>query len=264
MLCLLGHPKIFAQGDTAIQFVLQKKIPGNYRDFYADNLGNIYLINADNRIKKLDAAGDSLTVYNDTRRFGDLYSMDVRNPFKTILFYKDFLTLVVVDKFLNTVNTINLRNNGIMQATAVALSYDNNYWIFDEWSNTLKKVDDHGKVLLESPDFRLAFTETYSPDKIIDADGVLYIYDEQAGWKIFDYYGHFKKNLPFPGWKDVQAFNGNVYGWLHGKIHQVAIALPEEKIIDPGIEQKGIIKTFFVANNFYVLYPDGLSVYHLP
>lgn len=261
LLFLTSQSPVIGQQDTTLQVVLQKKIPGNCRNFYADNLGNVYLINTDNRIKKLNAAGDSLTVYNDLRRYGDLYSMDVSNPFKEILFYKDFLTLVIVDKYLNTLNTLNLRNCGILQAKAVSLSYDNNYWIFDEWSNTLKKMDDYGKILLESPDFRLAFPKAFNPEKIIDADGVLYLYDENVGWKIFDYYGHFKKNLPFPGWKDVQAFNGMVYGWVNGKVVQSAITLPDAKKYDLPIEKKGILKTSFVAKKFYVLYPDGLFVF---
>jgi len=261
---LLGFIQpLWANGDTTLHLTLQKTIAGNFRDFYADNLGNVYLINPDNQVKKLNANGDSLTVYNDTRRYGDLYSMDVSNPFKALIFYKDFLTIVVVDKFLNRLNTINLRNYNILQAKAVALSYDNNYWVFDQWSNTLKKIDDNGKLLLESADFRLAFTDEFNPQKIIDADGVLYLYDDKIGWKIFDYYGHFKKNLPFPSWTNVQAFNGMVYGWINENLVQSAVAFPEEKYFATGISAQQFKKMFRAGNNFYVLNTDGLSIYNL-
>jgi len=261
---LLGFIQpLWANGDTTLHLTLQKTIAGNFRDFYADNLGNVYLINPDNQVKKLNANGDSLTVYNDTRRYGDLYSMDVSNPFKALIFYKDFLTIVVVDKFLNRLNTINLRNYNILQAKAVALSYDNNYWVFDQWSNTLKKIDDNGKLLLESADFRLAFTDEFNPQKIIDADGVLYLYDDKIGWKIFDYYGHFKKNLPFPSWTNVQAFNGMVYGWINENLVQSAVAFPEEKYFATGISAQQFKKIFRAGNNFYVLNTDGLSIYNL-
>ena len=261
ILLLIVSPGVMAQRDSSLHLILQKTIAGNFRDFYVDNLGNMYLINPDNRIKKLNAAGDSITVYNDTRRYGDLYSMDVSNPFKEIIFYKDFLTIVVVDKFLNSLNIINLRDYNILQAKAVALSYDNNYWVFDEWSNTLKKIDDNGKLLLESPDFRLAFNEAFIPQKIIDADGILYLYDEKTGWKIFDYYGHFKKNLPFPDWTNVQAMNAKVYGWVNGKLVESAIAFPDIKYDEINFSAITFKKIFRAGKLFYVLNADGLSIY---
>ena len=61
----------------------------------------------------------------------------------------------MLDRFLNVRNTIDLRSSGILQARAVAQSYDNNYWVFDELESKIKKVDDNGKVLLESADFRM-------------------------------------------------------------------------------------------------------------
>lgn len=253
--------RVNAQIDSSLHLTMQKTIAGNFRDFYIDNLGNMYLINPDNRIKKLNAAGDSITVYNDSRRYGDLYSMDVSNPFKEIIFYKDFLTIVVLDKFLNRLNIINLRNNNILQAKAVTLSYDNNYWVFDEWSNTLKKIDDNGKLLLESADFRLAFNDGFIPQKIIDADGILYLYDEKVGWKIFDYYGHFKKNLPFPGWANVQAMNAIVYGSVEGKLVRSAIAFPDEKFVSTNFSATTFKKLFRAGKYFYILNADGLSIY---
>jgi len=56
-----------------------------------------------------------------------------------VVFYKDFCTLVITDRFLNVVNTINMRSYGIQQAKAAAQSYDNNYWAFDQLENKLKK-----------------------------------------------------------------------------------------------------------------------------
>jgi hypothetical protein len=86
-----------------------------------------------------------------------------------------------------------------MQAKAVAQSYDNNYWVFDELENKLKKIDDNGKILLESADFRILFSDAFSPQKIIDENGMLFLYDEQKGWLLFDYYGAFKQHIDYAG-----------------------------------------------------------------
>src|SRR5437763_17186865 len=85
----------FAAGDTTLQLQLTKTIPGSYSSFYTDNLQNIYLIAAQsNQIKKLDNNGDSVAVFNISTRYGKVYSMDVTNPMKILVYYKDFATIV--------------------------------------------------------------------------------------------------------------------------------------------------------------------------
>src|SRR2546425_4309638 len=143
-----------AGSDSTLHLQLKKTIPGNYTNFYTDNLGNIYFVTRSNQIKKLDQNFDSVAVFDDVRRYGDIYLLDVNNPLKILVYYKDFTTLLVIDRFLNTRNTIDLRKSGILQAKAVAQSYDNNYWVFDELDNNIKKIDDNGNILLQSPDFR--------------------------------------------------------------------------------------------------------------
>jgi len=132
-----------ARTDTTMHVIKEKSINGTYNNFYADNLGNVYLISANNQVKKLDEHLDSLAVFNDVRRYGDVYTMDVNNPLKIVVYYRDFTTILVLDRFLNTRNTIDLRNAGILQAKAVAQSYDNNYWVFDELNSKIKKIDDN-------------------------------------------------------------------------------------------------------------------------
>ncbi|MBD0332705.1 MAG: hypothetical protein ICV66_08615, partial [Chitinophagaceae bacterium] len=55
-----------------------------------DNLGNLYVVTPTDQLKKFNSNGDSISVYNDVKRFGKLHSLDVSNPLKIILFYKDF------------------------------------------------------------------------------------------------------------------------------------------------------------------------------
>ncbi|MEP7320153.1 MAG: hypothetical protein ABI921_15460, partial [Panacibacter sp.] len=165
---------LHAAGDSTLQLQQTKVIPGIYSGFFTDNLGNIFLVAKNNQVKKLNQDLDSVGVFNDSRRYGDISFLDVSNPLKIIVYYKDFTSMVVLDRFLNVRNTVDLRTAGILQAKAVAQSYDNNYWVFDELDNAIKKIDDNGNVLLQSPDFRILFSEQYNPTSIIDADGLLY------------------------------------------------------------------------------------------
>src|SRR6185295_12440766 len=130
-----------AQKDTV--FILNKTIPGEYSYFTVDNLENIYLVNnSSNQLKKLNGNGDSAGVFNNVRKYGKLFSIDATNPLKLLLYYKNFATIVVLDRFLNVRNTINLGKKNIFKVKTITTSYDNNIWLFDEGDSKLKKIDD--------------------------------------------------------------------------------------------------------------------------
>ena len=112
----------FSRAQDTSFFKLTGKLEGSYTDFNVDNLGNYYLLSKNNQLKKLSSKGDSVGVFNDVRRYGKLYSMDVTNPLKCLLYYRNFSTVVVLDRFLNTVNTIDLRKQNIYQVKAIAQS----------------------------------------------------------------------------------------------------------------------------------------------
>ncbi len=122
-----------------------------------------------------------LAVFNNVRRFGKVYSIDVSNPLKVLLYYKDFGTIVTLDRFLNERSTLDLRKQNLLQVRAIGQSYDNNIWIFDELEVKLKKIGDDGRIIDQSNDFRLIFDSTPSPDYIIDQDKFVYLYDSQKG-----------------------------------------------------------------------------------
>jgi hypothetical protein len=250
-----------ARTDTTLHVIKVKSIAGTYNNFYADNLGNTYLISANNQVKKLDEHLDSLAVFNDVRRYGDIYTMDVNNPLKIIVYYKDFTTILVLDRFLNTRNTIDLRNAGILQAKAVAQSYDNNYWVFDELNSKIKKIDDNGNVLLESPDLTILLSYEYTPQQVIDADGALYLYDSKKGWLIFDYYGAYKKHIDVTGWRDVKASRNALTGIDSNYLYSIDPNTFSEHKANIGMANA--VKILQLSNKLYVLTKNELSQYRI-
>jgi hypothetical protein len=163
------------QNDTAFQYL--KTIKGDIASFTVDNLDNVYILNSRNQLKKLNANGDSVAVYNQIRKYGKVTQIDASNPLRVLLYYKDFATIVALDRFLNIRNTIDLRKHNIFQVKAIAQSYDNNIWLFDEMENKLKKIDEEGNLLLETPDFRLLLSQSFSPTQIFDQNQFVYLYD---------------------------------------------------------------------------------------
>jgi hypothetical protein len=199
-----------AQGDSA--FSLTKTLQADVTDFTVDNVGNIYLLTKGNLLKKLDPNGDSASVYNAVTRFGDISFIDVTNPLKILLYYKDFATIVEVDRFLNILNTIDLRSLGIFQVKAIGLAYDNNLWVYDELDAKLKRIGDDGTLIDQTTDFRQLFDTVPDPALITDQGGLVYLYDPAKGVYAFDHYGTLKSHVQINGWKDFTVIDKNLIG----------------------------------------------------
>lgn len=189
-------------------------IPGHYSSVDIDVLDNIYLMTERNTLKKIKPNGDSTGVFNDVKKYGNPTMIDVSNPLKTLVYYKGFATVVVLDRFITFLNSINLRKENIFRVQTLATSYDNNIWIFDEGDLKLKKIDYDGKVLSETSDMRQIFDEVPQPTQITDRDNLVYLYDPNKGFFIFDYYGSYKNTLPFLKWEHTAVSKGMIMGFI--------------------------------------------------
>ena len=207
-----------AQTDSIFHYV--KDYRGGISDFSVDNLGNLYFVYQNGQLKKLRPNGDSLAIFNNVRKFGRLYSVDVSNPLKVLLHFKDFNTVVILDRLLNERSTLDLRKHNLLQVKAIGQSYDNNIWIFDELDLKLKKIGDDGRLIDQSNDFRQIFDSTPSPTAIIDQDRLIYLYDDKKGVYTFDYYGGFKSRIPFIGWTDFTVINNSLFGRDSSKLYR--------------------------------------------
>lgn len=254
-----------AQNDSIIPLKVIDTLQQNARDMAIDNLGNIYLLSATNQIKKINANGDSIGVYNDVRRYGNIYSIDVTSPLKVVVYYRDYATIIVLDRFLNVLNTIDLRKLNILQARVVATSYDNNFWVYDDLDNKLKKINDNGDLLLESSDYRQAFDPAPVPVNLFDRDGLLYLVDANRGIIVLDYYGAKKNKWDFKGITNAEVIdrntilisdNKNTYLFKPAFLQQIRlVGLPDSSNCN---------KLSFYNGHVYCLRPDGkLAIYQL-
>lgn len=250
-------------GIGKLQVQLEKTFTGKWTNVEVDNLGNLYLVDDQQRIKKLNNRYDSVGTFNEVRTVGTLHSIDVSNPLRIILWYKDFGTLLLLDRFLQVKSSIDLRNIGLLQCNAIAQSYDNNIWVYDDLSAQIKKINEEGKVLLESPDMRVLYDVPPHPHELADLNRNLYAYDADNGLLICDYFGAVQKRLPYKGWKNLQGFgrgllatNEDVLTWLSSN----------------GIDSKkwelpagwwGAQKIRFYQNKVYVLRNNQLFAYAL-
>jgi hypothetical protein len=247
--------------DTAYQFY--KKIPYPVTYFATNLAGELYTINSDNRLKKYNINGDSVGVFNDVKKFGKLSYVRAQNPWKTILFYENFQTIVLLDKYLNNLGNINLRDKNIFNVKAVASSYDNNIWVFDGREFKIKKLDDNGNILMVSDDFRQLFEDVPTPEWIGDSDGLLYLYDPAKGFYVFDYYGAFKVLLPFKNWKSEYVNKKDMIGFDDNFYYQYTppVPVPADKPLPSELKNADLIS--ISAQKIYVLKDKALSIFNV-
>lgn len=198
--------------DSVLNCKLIDSVLGNFTDFTVDNLGNIYVVTATNQIKKINKNLDSVAVFNNKKKLGNVSLIDASNPLKILIFYKDFSTIIVLDRFLNVQQTIDLRKQNIFQVKTIALSYDNNIWLFDELDASIKKIDEQGKIVFSSSNFRMLFDEYENPTNMFDSKGLLYLYNSKTGWLIFDYYGALKNKIEILHWENVNVIEETLIG----------------------------------------------------
>ena len=250
-----------AQPPTIADFNLSLTVTQDIVDFSVDNLGNIYVLNSDNQLKKLGPKGDSLAVFNDVRRYGKITYIDVSNPLKILVYYREFTTVIELDRFLNIVNTIDLRKQNILQAKAIGLAYDNNIWVYDELDAMLKRIGDDGSLVDKTTDFRQLFDSVPDPAIIRDKGDLVYLYDPAKGVYIFDHYGTLKTHLDLRGWQDFDVIGKNLLGHDDHRLfrYEPGTLNMLEQPIPSGYQ--GATSIHITPTVIYVLKKTGLEVY---
>ena len=256
---LLAFGALSAQ--TINQFGQVRSIKGDIVAFTVDNLDNVYLLNSSNQLKKLDANGDSSAIFNDVKKYGQATLVDVSNPLKVLLYYRDFATIVVLDRFFNIRNTIDLRKQEILQVRAVGQSYDNKIWVYDEMESKLKKIDEEGKLLLETPDFRQLFSKAPSPQKIFDQDQLVYVYDSAQAVFVFDYYGALKNKILISGWENVKVSGKFIFGSKDNKLYRYDIRTFRVDEWDMPAALRGSRAFNFTSSRLYALKENTIEIY---
>jgi hypothetical protein len=252
---------VFAQADTSLKLI--RTIPGTIIDFEVDNLGNIFLLDNDNQLKKISPEGDSIAVYNDVRRFGKVYSIDAANPLKILLYYKDFVTVVVLDRLLNMRSAIDLRKQNIFQAKTICQSFDNAVWVYDEGEAKLKRIADDGTLIDQTGDLRLQLDEAPSPSAMEDNNRLVYLYDSTKGLLVFDYFGTLKNKIAFLGWQDFQLVGKYIVGRKGTLLerYQLSSLLLEERRLPEIL--RSVVKVRIAIDHLYCLKNGYLYIYSL-
>jgi hypothetical protein len=236
-----------------------KSIPFQALSFTTDNLGNVYFITRDSGLVKYDTRADTTVTYADYR-YGSLGFVDATNPLQLLLFYPDFGTIQLMDRYLSVQNTIDLRSQNIFKPDAIATSNDNRIWVYDEQQAKLKKIDLNGNPVLESVDLRQVLGEVLQPQIILDKDGLVFLSDSSKGIFIFDYYGTYRNELHFTHVSSLQLFNNQLILCRDRQLTSYDLRTLTEKEL-PVPDPATVLLARVERNQLFVLRKDKLDIY---
>ena len=125
-----------------------------------DQYGNFYLINKDD-LTKSDINGTILYRYSN-KLLGNIDHLDVSNPLRPLLFYKDQGVIIVLDNTLSQQeNQISLNEMGLYQTNCIANSnFDNGIWLYDLDVNEIIKINQNSKIIYKSGNLSVLVPET--------------------------------------------------------------------------------------------------------
>jgi len=230
-------------------------------EIFTDELQNLYVLEGDN-LKKFLPDG-SLQYEVSPKAFGELSWVDVTDPLRPLLFYRDLGKMVVLDNTLSEQGqALDLFMSGTIQPWIVCTSVDNHYWIYDFSNFELLRIDRSGKVISRSGNLVQICGKAPVPVSMMERNSELFLLDAEHGLFMFDLFGTFIRVEPGAAsgtwmgvYKDfvaVKIQNSICYFNRRSK----AIDAPECRNLS-----EGTLQIVFSKNRYYILLATHVEVY---
>ena len=224
---LLTLPYVSAQ-----QWKLFKKNDSlDCRYFLTDHLKNIYVITNKSEVLKYDSEGyfDSRFSY---KKFGRIWSVDVTNPFKIILYYTDYQCIVIIDAALNPIKTLFLNDMGVANAGAIAMSDSGDLLIYDSSLNKILRfsVDASGFKLSQStPPLSISGLQ---PNQMLVRGNNIYMNVPEKGVLVFDQFGKYIKTFDILNASGLQIIENQLFYRQNNKFYRFNLQTLAKATID--------------------------------
>jgi hypothetical protein len=203
----------------------------------ADPLNSFYYTSGYNlfRVNKNGSQTGSHTL----KTYGKIYSIDPGNPLKTLVYYRDFNTVLYLDNFLNqSGEPVRLQDLGFERATMVCSSYNNALWVYDSGNGELIRLDENLALSNRTGRLRQVVSFTPEPVSMIERGNNLYLNDPLHGILIFDIYGTYLRTVPIKGLEDFSVSGENILYVKRDSLHSYdqkllqdsAYVLPEKNV----------------------------------
>lgn len=178
--------------------------------FTVDNLGNIYAVNNDELVKYLP--NSKFFARYSNLKLGAITSVDVTNPLKLVLYYRDFQQIIFLDNQLSlNSEQVSLEKLGYEQTELVCASANNSFWIYDKQNNELLRFNENSKKIANTGNLKQVLQANITPDFMTEYNGFLYLNCRENGIYVFDIFGAYSKLIPIKKLRQFQVNEELIY-----------------------------------------------------
>jgi len=241
-------------------YLLEKELNYQAQYFTLDQLGYIYLLN-DSGLKKTDIQSNDLKNFSNNL-YGKIHSVDATDPFRTLIFYKDFNRIEWLDKNLSPIlSAVSLDELGYYQVAAVCQSVNGGFWLFDQSLDQLVYYDKNLKETKKSAQLTEMIDQNTELSQVYMLEKNDYIYLGINGENIllFDNYGTYIKTFPIIYETEFHVKNQTI---IYNKDNDIYFYntsnFTEEKLTFPG---KGIKQIRLLNHKIFVRTGSKIMVY---
>jgi hypothetical protein len=241
------------------QFVKSVKVEGERH--FSDPIGNIYIIKNNHLVKF--ALDDTRTAEYTNLYLGNIHSIDVSDPLRILLYYKDHNQVVWVDNFLSEIRSpIWLDELGVDQAQLVCSSNQGGFWIFNGLNNQLQYFDVNLQFVHESITLNSLTGPDIQPTYMLEKSRKVYLNVPGFGILVFDLFGNYSKTIPLEIPCEFQVTDQNLYYFKEGELFSFDLQTNSSGKL-PLPEEDGFIKVEMQPDFLYLFSPQGYSVYKI-
>ena len=188
----------------------ERCIISNFDFVDVDQAGNLYFVK-DDQLKKYNSNGQLLKIYSN-KKLGKIFSVDVSNPLRILLFYKDQSQIIYLDSQLSqNAESIDLLNYNLEQTDLVCNSVNNGFWLFDRQNAQLFRMDAFFNKIVNTGNLNVLLSRKIDPNFILEKENYLFINNPDEGILMFDIYGTYYKTIPISGLKHFTVKSGKIY-----------------------------------------------------
>jgi hypothetical protein len=243
------------------EFQLAESVKVDGESFFSDPLGNVYIIKNNHLVK---FARDYTRAAEYTNLFlGKIHSIDVSDPLRILIYYRDHNQVVWVDNFLSEIRSpIWLDDLGVDQARLVCSSNQGGFWIFNGLNNQLQYFDVNLQFVHESMTLNSLTSPDIQPTYMLEKNRMVYLNVPGFGILVFDLFGNYSKTIPVEVADEFQVTDLNLYYFKTGELFSVDLQTYHTTKLPLPVEN-GFIKVEMQPDFLYLFSHQGYSVYQI-
>lgn len=187
----------------------------------SDDLGNCYIVRS-NMLEKYSDTGTLMKTYSN-KNFGDITHVDVSNPMKPMIFYKDFAQVVLLDNTLSlNGEPIRLEERGFQDVQLVSQSRDNGLWLYTAQNAELIRLSEQLVVTHRTGNLRQLLGINITPAFLMENNNRIFL-GTAEGVLVFDAFGTYYKTVPLAQLQSFQVQEDVLVYSRDGKLHSYDI-----------------------------------------